>query len=149
MGKGDGVTKRLQSELMVLMSSGDKGATAFPEGDNLFKWVGTLKGGDATPFEGLVYKLDLKFPPDYPFVPPTITFTTPCFHPNVDEKSGSICLDILKDKWSASLSVSAVLQSLRSLLADPNNDSPLNSHAAMLWADQKAFREQVLKSHRG
>lgn len=146
--KGDGVTKRLQSELMGLMTSGDKGATAFPDGDNLFKWVGTLKGGDDTAFEGLVYKLELKFPPEYPFSPPTITFTTPCFHPNVDDR-GNICLDILKDKWSASLSVSAVLQSLRSLLGDPNNDSPLNGQAAAMWHDQKAFREQVLKVHRG
>jgi len=143
---GDGVTRRLQSELMGLMTAGDKGATAFPDGDNLFKWVGTLKGGDGTPFEGLTYKLELRFPPDYPFSPPQVTFTTPCFHPNVDDK-GNICLDILKDKWSASLSVSAVLQSLRSLLGDPNNDSPLNGHAAALWADQRSFREQVIKVH--
>lgn len=146
--KGDGVTKRLQTELMGLMTSGDKAATAFPDGDNLFKWVGTLKGGDDTAFEGLVYKLELRFPPEYPFSPPTITFTTPCFHPNVDDR-GNICLDILKDKWSASLSVSAVLQSLRSLLGDPNNDSPLNGQAAAMWHDQKAFREQVVKTHRG
>ena len=145
---GDGVTKRLQSELMSLMSSGDKGASAFPDGDNLFRWVGTLRGGDGTPFEGLTYKLELRFPPDYPFSPPQITFTTPCFHPNVDDK-GNICLDILKDKWSASLSVSAVLQSLRSLLGDPNNESPLNGQAAAMWADQKSFREHVVRVHRG
>ena len=144
----DGVTKRLQGELLTLMTSGDKGATAFPEGDNLFKWIGTLKGGDGTPFEGLSYKLDLRFPPDYPFSPPQITFVTPCFHPNVDER-GNICLDILKDKWSASLSVSAVLQSLRSLLGDPNNDSPLNGQAAAMWSDQVSYREQVIKVHTG
>ena len=36
----------------------------------------------------------------YPYQSPTVKFTTPCFHPNVDSH-GNICLDILKEKWSA------------------------------------------------
>lgn len=95
--------------------SNDKAATAFPEGDNLFEWVGTLQGSEDTVYEGLTFKLKLVFPADYPYRPPTITFTTPCFHPNVDQY-GNICLDILKDKWSAAYSVSTILVSLRSLL---------------------------------
>ncbi|XP_025240021.1 ubiquitin-conjugating enzyme E2 C-like isoform X5 [Theropithecus gelada] len=38
------VGKRLQQELMTLMRSGDEGISAFPESDNLFKWVGTIHG---------------------------------------------------------------------------------------------------------
>ena len=38
--------------------------------------------------------------PGYPYQSPTVKFTTPCFHPNVDSH-GNICLDILKEKWSA------------------------------------------------
>jgi ubiquitin-conjugating enzyme E2 C len=75
--------------------AGDSNATAFPEGDNLFLWVGTLKGAPETVYEGLTYKLSLSFPKDYPYTAPTIKFVTPCFHPNVDEY-GNICLDILK-----------------------------------------------------
>uniref|UniRef100_A0A8D2GLC1 Ubiquitin conjugating enzyme E2 C n=1 Tax=Theropithecus gelada TaxID=9565 RepID=A0A8D2GLC1_THEGE len=40
--------KRLQQELMTLMMSGDKGISAFPESDNLFKWVGTIHGAAGT-----------------------------------------------------------------------------------------------------
>jgi len=36
----------------------------------------------------------------YPYQSPTVKFVTPCFHPNVDTH-GNICLDILKEKWSA------------------------------------------------
>jgi len=46
-------------------------------------------------YHGLSYKLSLKFPVNYPYTAPTIKFTTPCFHPNVDSE-GNICLDILK-----------------------------------------------------
>lgn len=37
------VTKRLQQELMGLMSVGSEaGVSAFPQGDSLFQWVGTI-----------------------------------------------------------------------------------------------------------
>jgi hypothetical protein len=38
------VSKRLQQELLSLMMSGEKGISAFPDGDNLFKWIGTIQG---------------------------------------------------------------------------------------------------------
>ena len=46
-------------------------------------------------YEGLTFKLSLKFPTSYPYEAPQVTFLTPCFHPNVDQY-GNICLDILK-----------------------------------------------------
>ncbi len=56
------VTKRLQSELMALMAGADPGVSAFPSGDSLFAWVGTIHGAAGTVYEGLSYKLSLRFP---------------------------------------------------------------------------------------
>jgi ubiquitin-protein ligase len=43
-----------------------------------------------------------------------------------------------------------VLQSIQSLLADPNVDSPLNSHAAKLWGTAgEQYRELVLRAYNG
>ncbi|KAJ3074900.1 Ubiquitin-conjugating enzyme E2 11 [Podochytrium sp. JEL0797] len=128
-----GVTKRLQSELMQLMMSATQGVSAFPEQDNMLSWVATIQGPAATVYEGLTFKLALKFPLTYPYTAPTITFVTPIFHPNVDAVGGTICLDILKEKWSAIYNVQTVLLSLQSLLGEPNNDSPLNTDAADMW----------------
>lgn len=136
------VAKRLQQELMTLMTSGDKGISAFPESDNLFKWVGTIDGAQGTVYAGLRYRLSLEFPSGYPYQAPQVKFVTPCFHPNVDDK-GFICLDILKDKWSALYDVRSILLSIQSLLGEPNNDSPLNAAAAELWDDQEAFKAQL------
>ena len=65
--------------------------------------------------------------------------------------AGRICLDILKDKWSAVYNVQSILLSLQSLLGEPNkyvlkrnpnrhaiadsnnSKSPLNGQAAELW----------------
>jgi len=122
------------------------GVSAFPEEDNLNRWTGTISGTDNTVFEGLKYKLSLTFPSDYPFSAPTVRFETPIFHPNVDQ-NGTICLDILKDKWSATYTVKTILLSLQTLLNDPNNDSPLNSQAAAMWDSQEEFRKMVLKKY--
>ena len=73
----------------------DAGISAFPDAENLFSWMGTIIGADGTVYEGLQFKLSIKFTQNYPFNAPTVKFETPCFHPNVDQY-GNICLDILK-----------------------------------------------------
>ena len=37
--------------------------------------------------------------------------------------------------------VRTILLSIQSLLGEPNNDSPLNTHAAELWANQVTRRK--------
>ncbi|CAM0880892.1 unnamed protein product [Alopecurus aequalis] len=113
--EGQSVVRRLQSELMALMMGGDPGVSAFPEGDNIFQWIGTIDGSAATAYEGTSYRLALAFPSDYPYKPPKVRFETPCFHPNVDTH-GNICLDILQDKWSSAYDVRTILLSIQSLL---------------------------------
>jgi ubiquitin-protein ligase len=87
--------------------------------DNIFEWVATLLGPEASPYAGGVFFLKIVFPLDYPFKPPKVTFTTKIYHCNVNS-SGVICLDILKDNWSPALTVSKVLLSICSLLTDAN-----------------------------
>eukprot|EP01129_Flabellula_baltica_P002424 TRINITY_DN12235_c0_g1_i1.p1 TRINITY_DN12235_c0_g1~~TRINITY_DN12235_c0_g1_i1.p1 ORF type:complete len:148 (-),score=30.06 TRINITY_DN12235_c0_g1_i1:50-493(-) len=135
-------SQRLQKELMTMMTSGDNTVSAFPEGGNLFHWRGTVTGTTDTPYEGLTFNLDIVFPTDFPYSAPTITFKTPCFHPNVDNE-GNICLDILKNQWSSVYSVYSVLISLQSLLGEPNNNDPLNPNAAELWEDEETFTNIV------
>ncbi|CAL5404458.1 unnamed protein product [Camellia sinensis] len=143
------VSQRLQKELMsLMMSSGDLGVSAFPEGESIFAWIGTIEGGKGTIYEGLSYKLSLRFPLDYPFKPPQVKFETMCFHPNVDQ-FGNICLDILQDKWSSAYDCRTILLSIQSLLGEPNTESPLNSYAATLWKNKEEhdYRKMVHKQY--
>jgi ubiquitin-conjugating enzyme E2 C len=104
---------------MTLMLSSPPGISAFPSATSLLNWTATINGPSGTPYESLAFRLSLVFPSNYPYAPPTVLFKTPIYHPNVDF-SGRICLDILKDKWSAVLNVQGVLLSLQSLLGEPN-----------------------------
>ena len=110
----------LQTELMNLMMHPTPSISAFPSTpENLLLWTATIRGPDDTPYAKLTFKLSFEFPSNYPYAPPTVLFKTPIYHPNVDF-SGRICLDILKDKWSAVYNVQSVLLSLQSLLGEPN-----------------------------
>ncbi|EXB80097.1 Ubiquitin-conjugating enzyme E2 19 [Morus notabilis] len=141
------VSQRLQKELMsLMMGSEDLGVSAFPEGESIFTWIGTIEGGKGTMYEGLSYKLSLHFPVDYPFKPPLVKFETMCFHPNVDQ-FGNICLDILQDKWSSAYDCRTILLSIQSLLGEPNPESPLNSYAATLWNNKEDYRKMVQKQY--
>ncbi len=37
--------------MAIMMAAEDSDCTAFPDGDNLFHWCGTIQGVDGTPYE--------------------------------------------------------------------------------------------------
>ncbi len=118
--------QRIRKELKLLQeeSKSMPGCSAGPEGDDLLTWQGIIVGPEGTPYVGGVFKLEIKFPSDYPYKAPKVTFATPIYHCNIN-RAGNICLDILKDKWSPVLTIGKVLLSICSLLSDPNPDDPL------------------------
>jgi ubiquitin-conjugating enzyme E2 C len=153
---------------MDLMLHPTPGISAFPSDENMSIWTATVDGPSATPYENLIFKLTFDFPVNYPYAPPVVLFKTPIYHPNVDF-SGRICLDILKDKWSAVYNIGTVLLSLQSLLGEPNkyvyrfrkgemmgcvankcgSSSPLNGQAAELWdKDPEEYKRLVLARHK-
>lgn len=102
------------------MLSPSPGISAFPtDANDLLRWTATITGPTDTPYENMHFRLSFEFPSSYPYKAPTVLFMTPVYHPNVDF-SGRICLDILKEKWSAIYNVQSVLISLQSLLGEPN-----------------------------
>jgi ubiquitin-conjugating enzyme E2 D/E len=136
-------SKRIQNELKELQKDPPSTCSAGPEGDNIYKWEGFIFGPVDSPYEGGVFKLSIEFPEDYPFRPPHVLFLTKVYHPNINS-SGSICLDILKDKWSPALTISKVLLSIESLLTDPNPDDPFVPEIANLYKkDQAAYKERA------
>lgn len=112
---------------------------------NIFDWNATIIGAVGTPYEGGIFKLSIKLPGNYPFLPPIVKFQTKIFHPNIHE-NGEICLDILKYHWSPAYTISQVLLSILSLLSDPNPNDPLNTEAAQLYKTDKETYNKVVQT---
>ena len=73
-------------------------------------------------YSGVFLHLVMRFPDEYPSVPPKITIKTPIAHPNV--YGGSLCLSMLRkhttktayEGWSGAYSAVSVLMQLQSFL---------------------------------
>jgi ubiquitin-conjugating enzyme E2 D len=130
-------TRRIQKEIIDIKHSihneiPENISTGPINDNNIFEWEATIIGAVNTPYEGGLFKLKIKIPNNYPFIPPIVTFQTKVFHPNI-HLDGSICLDILKYHWSPTYTIIQVLLSIISLLSDPNPDDPLNPDAAHMY----------------
>ncbi|OCK76686.1 UBC-like protein [Lepidopterella palustris CBS 459.81] len=94
-----------------------------------------LAGPVGTAFSSGVWKLHLSIPPTYPAAPPTATFKTRIWHPNIEESTGAVCVETLKRDWSDKLRLRDVLVTISCLLIQPNPASALNAEAGRLAAE--------------
>jgi len=135
---------RLRKELANIIKNPPSNCSAQMVNDNYFHWKAQIFGPEGTPYYGGIFNLEINFPTEYPFKPPKIHFITKVYHPNINS-TGSICLDILKDKWSPALSISKVLISISSLLNDPNPDDPLAPTIANQYkSDRELFNQTAM-----
>jgi len=133
--------KRLQNEINDLKISPILNCSAGPVMENnITVWQASIFGPEETPYYGGVFHLNIQFTNEYPFKPPSINFTTPIYHCNIN-RSGGICLDILKDNWSPALNIGKLLLSICSLLAEPNPNDPLMPEIAELYKNNREIHD--------
>ncbi|GIM02510.1 hypothetical protein Vretimale_7392, partial [Volvox reticuliferus] len=123
---------RIQKEIERDKASG---VTVELKNNSLQHLIGYVPGPKDTPYEGGLFKVDIKLDSSYPFLPPKMTFLTKVWHPNVSSQSGAICLDILKDQWSPVLTLKTALLCLQALLASPQPDDPQDAVVAKQYLD--------------
>ena len=114
---------------------------------DLMHWQAVIIGPYDSPYQGGRFFMDIHFPTDYPFKPPSFFMKTKIYHPNIrgDTKICCCALDILGYQWSPALTISKILPCIDSLLYDPNPDSVCdrgNYEAFDLYKkDRKKFEE--------
>jgi ubiquitin-conjugating enzyme E2 D/E len=137
--------RRLQREYIEVKNDPPANCSAGPVNEaDFFNWEAVIFGPSDSPFAGGIFRLTIRFPSDYPFKPPIVTFKTKIYHPNINS-AGGICLDILKGQWSPALSVSKVLLSILSLLTDANPNDPLMPDIARQFTNDRAAYDAAAK----
>ena len=118
------VEKRISRDLQLLQRELPAGiGRAEPVEGDLFHWKATINGPSESPYQGGVFNLEIHFPTDYPFKPPTVAFTTKIYHPNIDS-NGKFFLDILTEQWIPEIKLHRVLSMICELLSNPIPDDP-------------------------
>ena len=119
---------RMRKEIERLRNDPPHGVSCWPKEGRLDCLEAKLVGSKDTPYEGGIFKLEIKIPERYPFEPPQVQFLTKIYHPNIDT-AGRICLDVLKSppqgSWKPAHNISTVLTSIQLLVSEPNPDDGL------------------------
>uniref|UniRef100_A0A1I7UEY7 E2 ubiquitin-conjugating enzyme n=1 Tax=Caenorhabditis tropicalis TaxID=1561998 RepID=A0A1I7UEY7_9PELO len=107
--------------------------------NDLLNIKGRITGPADTPYAGGTFDIRISIPEQYPFEPPKAKFITRIWHPNISSQTGVICLDILKDKWAASLTLRTVLLSIQAMLCSPEPMDPQDAVVAKQYISNPAM----------
>ena len=113
-------TRRLGKELQDFRESDQKNfKNIIVDESNILFWK-ALICPDNPPYNKGAFKIEITFPPEYPFKQPTVVFKTKIYHPNVDEK-GKVCLPIISpENWKPHTRSGQILAALVALIHDPD-----------------------------
>lgn len=142
--------KRIRRDIAQIRAAGyiltdEHGNTEFEKTDS---FLVSVSGPKDSVYEGYEFKLLFTLTEQFPFKSPSVGFRTRIFHPNVDESSGSICLDSLNKAWSPAFSLENVITSqICYLMQYPNPADPFNREAAMLMQSDKEKFKVFVKQH--
>jgi len=124
--------------------------TVEEQDDNLFIWKCSIKASTDSPYKGGIFHFKLTLPDNFPFKPPTVTFTTKIYHPGINEE-GSICVSVLRDQWKPAISLSTVLSIIQEKVNNPSPDDPYEPEIAAQLKDDKpkflAVAKEWTKKH--
>ncbi|CAI0417224.1 unnamed protein product [Linum tenue] len=133
-------SKRREMDLMKLMMSDYKVEMI---NDGMQEFYVEFHG----PKDRGVWKIRVELPDAYPYKSPSIGFINKIYHPNVDEMSGSVCLDVINQTWSPMFDLVNVFEVfLPQLLLYPNPSDPLNGEAAALMMRDRSTYDLRVKA---
>ncbi|XP_024995954.1 ubiquitin-conjugating enzyme E2-23 kDa [Cynara cardunculus var. scolymus] len=137
--------KRRDTDLMKLMMKDYKVEL---NNDEMQNFVVHFNGPADTVYQGGVWKIRVELPEDYPYKSPSIGFVNKIYHPNIDELTGAVCLDVINQAWSPMFDLLNVFELfLPQLLTDPNPADPMNDEAAALMISDRATYEARVKEY--
>lgn len=119
---------RLKNEFASLSNDPICNSTIILENENsLFSWILIMQGPEGTPYDSGIFKMQFKFPDNYPFKAPDVKFLTTIYHPNIKLDTGEICQDVFASSWAPTQKVHDILEKIVTMLREPSTSTPLEN----------------------
>eukprot|EP01123_Difflugia_compressa_P000593 TRINITY_DN10698_c0_g1_i1.p1 TRINITY_DN10698_c0_g1~~TRINITY_DN10698_c0_g1_i1.p1 ORF type:complete len:154 (-),score=36.61 TRINITY_DN10698_c0_g1_i1:28-489(-) len=134
------MARRLQKEYQSITTDEEikKWVTVELEnGTDLFHWKALLLGPPNTPYADHFFDIKININEGYPFKHPDVIFVTKTYHPSILQKDGSMCQEVLGKNWSPQTRLEQVFAIIRSLLANPGAENPVEEEVAQLLNTNK------------
>ncbi|EEQ91483.1 hypothetical protein RJZ56_003223 [Blastomyces dermatitidis] len=154
--KVGGAKTRIQHDLIrVGEQEEDSRGTARPikflwkDGDDPFHFSVLIEPDEGV-YKGGSFKFDFEIPEhEYPYAPPRVKCTQKIYHPNIDPQ-GNVCLNILREGWTAALDVQAVAFGLLHIFMHTTYEDPLIQEVADdLRLNREGFKRNVRTAMQG
>lgn len=127
---------RIIKECRRLSTQAPEGITVYFNEDLVTDIQADIDGPINTPYEGGRFRVQLLLGNEWPNEPPKGYFLTKIFHPNIDNKTGEICVNTLKKDWSSDVGFERIFVIIKCLLIVPNPESMLNEEAGRLMLEK-------------
>lgn len=133
--------KRLQKELKEMRAHPPPHVDAAPDEANILLWHYIIEGPKGTPYEGGVYAGRMRFPPEYPYGPPSIQMTTPNGRFVSDTRLCFSMSDFHPKEWNPLWGVATIVSGLLSFMLESSS-----THGSM-DSTVEYKREMAVLSH--
>ena len=132
-------------DIKRVMDLADSGLYWIHDEDDATHGWAAVSACEGTPYYGGTFCFDVRFPDNYPFVPPVFNYLTndgrTRFNPNL-YKNGKVCLSLLNtwagEQWSGVQSLMSILQSIQTAVL---NETPLVNEPGHAASKEAAHME--------
>ena len=140
---------RALKELNDIQSNHSSDIVVYSNVDTLDEWRIFIKITGQSSFENKWLNCFMNLPSMYPYVPPSFTFLTIPFHPNIS-CNGNVMFNLLDKDYNPELSIGSLIEEIVKILRNPEEDSVINREAYKLFIDDRnAFIEKQRRSEIG
>ncbi|ESQ38868.1 hypothetical protein EUTSA_v10022476mg [Eutrema salsugineum] len=132
------------THLRELLRFPASGFNAGPVAEDIYDWQATLLGPPSSPYEGGIFFISIRFPPEYPFRPPIVSWKTPILHPNIYKPRVFHPL-LVTATWRVGAACQ-LLQALHDMLLHPKveeEDNYLADVALMCVLEPERFKKEA------